>query len=602
VNHRIRYLALLLAATFCSTGSAYAQSPSADSAQSVVVKGQKNPSRWFRAESQHFIVYSDTRQEDVSQLLNQLEKLDDVLRIFTKNYLTSRPSQHKLTLYYHNRAEGLDGFVDGQPDEAVGLYNSCAAGVQGFGVHLQRIETLNDDQLARHTLNSSLSYLFEAYTRHFIYRYTDIRLPLSYIDGFAQYFSSLRFSDTHMVLGRVPTGAGRFLHFLDKGRRYHLSYQDILDPTGAVALDTQKDPAKRLEFLARSWLLTHYMLSSGANMARLDRYLDLVDHEVPAAKAFEQAFGVKAADIGDILWRYRNKGIQTVQIDLPSLPSARMNFTALPEAATDFILADASLKSCPNRETGESLLRTISASAKGLLQNEQAAISLSRAQIDWGNPQDALPYLSDAVRKDARNADAAYLLGVANWRLAERSKDADRQTRLAAAREQLLLARKLAPHSPEPAFALYRVELDANDRPADAAWEAAVAAWRNAHEVSKFAKSAALAFAYTGRAPEADQALTLMTRNTRDPDTASWAKTWQGKLNKGVTRSELLAEMRRAASEDTSFREWTVASENLMRTVEYNAGVDDSRSYFDSLRLGDPTTSQGSFNSMPRSR
>ena len=60
--------------------------------------------------------------------------------------------------------------------------------------------------------------------------------------------------------------------------------------------------------------------------------------------------------------------------------------------------------------------------------------------------------------------------------------------------------------------------------------------------------------------------------------------------------------MRRAANQDTSFREWTVASENLMRTVEYNAGVDDSRSYFDSLRLGDPTTSQGSFNSMPRSR
>jgi hypothetical protein len=54
--------------------------------------------------------------------------------------------------------------------------------VQGFAVHLERIASLGDEQLDKAPLNDTLSYAFEAYARHFLYRHTDIRHP-SYIDG-----------------------------------------------------------------------------------------------------------------------------------------------------------------------------------------------------------------------------------------------------------------------------------------------------------------------------------------------------------------------------------------------------------------------------------
>lgn len=559
------------------------------SPQSVTVTGQKHASPWFRAESQHFVVYSDTRNEDVTQLLNNLEKLDHLLRIYTKDYQVARGAPQKLSLYFHDRIEGFNALAADEPEEAVGLYNSCGAGVQGFAVNLKRIESLRNDQLVKDPLNSSLSYIFEAYTRHFLYRYTDIRAPIAYIDGLAQYFSAVRFSDNHMVVGRPPFDVGRYLHHLDKGVRYSLTYQDVLEPDPAKNQGYKAESGERLEFLARSWILIHYILSSSENRIKTDQFLNLVHQDVPAGKAFETTFGLKVDDISNAMWRYRVKGVEVAEVDLPSLPSAQLGFTSLPEASTDFVLADAVLKSCPSRKVGEAQLQAIRQKAAAVPANDFAQRTLSRAQIDWGNAADALPYLTEATRKDAADADALYLLGLANLRLHERDQAAARESYLQAAKSHLARARTLNPASAEAAFAFYQAELRSGGQPGKPALEGAIAAWRNAHEVNSYARSAALAFAYAGRGPEADNALTLMAHNARDPEMATWAKTWQSRLGTGVSRTELLAEMRREI-DPHAFKEWTLAGENLMKDVVQKAGMENMRNYIDVLRMSDPSS------------
>jgi hypothetical protein len=555
--------------------------------QSVVVKGQKDASNWIKAESAHFIVFSDARQDDVFQLLKDLEKLDHVLRIYTRDYYVGGAPGQKMTLYYNNSMGGFNKFARNQPEEAVGMYSSCASGVLGFGVNLQRPAALSDAQLAKHPLDASLSYMFEAYTRHFLYRHTDIRTPAWFIEGFSQYFSSVRFSDKQMVLGRPPVDVTRYLRFVDKGNRTSLEYADILEPQGAREQGHTAQAGERLDYMAKSWNLMHYMLSTSENRDRLSKYLELTHSDVPAAKAIEDVYGLKAADLGTAMWRYRIKGITLAQVNMPALPSARINISAFPDASTNFVLADAALKSCPGQKEGESLLRRISEQARGV-NSDIARLTLSRAQIDWGNPADALPYLTEAAHKSPASYDANYLLGLANLRLAEREPGASGETRLKAARQQLAQARSLDPSSAEAAFAFYQAGLNGNGRPDEATLDGAIAAWRNAHEVNAFARSAALAFAYAGRAAEADNALTLLAHNTRDPVMASWATAWQSRLAAGVGRAQVLAEMRRDPGIHAAFREWTVAGENLMKTVEHNAGVDNARSAIEQLRLGDP--------------
>ena len=75
-SHRHR----ILVTTLCLLAACHAGAQQADAGklERVEVAGRKVAlSSWFRAESPHFVVYSDAREEDVASLLDNLEKLTD---------------------------------------------------------------------------------------------------------------------------------------------------------------------------------------------------------------------------------------------------------------------------------------------------------------------------------------------------------------------------------------------------------------------------------------------------------------------------------------------------------------------------------------------
>ena len=149
----------LAALGIISMSPAAAQQNEAQQAtQSVTIANYKKASPWFRAESQHFIVYADTNREATTELLNNLERLDFLLRIYTKPYRKANSSDQKLTFYYQNRVEGLNAIDAALPADSIGLYSSCPSGVQGFGFHLGETSQ-----------NEGLSYIFEAYTLSLIH-------------------------------------------------------------------------------------------------------------------------------------------------------------------------------------------------------------------------------------------------------------------------------------------------------------------------------------------------------------------------------------------------------------------------------------------------
>lgn len=547
----------------------HAQQPAA--APSVVVAGQRHASAWFRVESQHFVVYSDTSNDDVALLLNQLEKLHYILRIYTKPFLKSSGNEARLTFYYRDSADDLNGLADQQPANAIGLYSSCTAGVQGFGVQLDRLDRLNKQNLAKARPDESLNYLFEAYTRHFIYRYTDIRAPISFIDGMAQYFASARFTDNQMLIGRAPLNINRYLSFLDQGRRYSLDYKDVLEQNDSRSVNYAATAGIKLEFAARSWLLTHYMLSSEENRSKLTAYLAAIYRDTPIPQAFETAYGVKIDELSILLWRYRNTSVKVMQVDVPELPAAVMEFKRLPQSSGEFVLAESALKSCPSRPSGEALLRRTAKAAAQYPSNDYAQRVLTRAQVDWGNPQDALAYLNAATTKPGASAEVFYLLGQAQLRL----------TQLDAARNSFTHALNTDPTSAEAAYGLYQVGLQSGAAPDETTLAAAIAAFDNAREVNTLARSAALAYAYAGNNARARNALRLMSHNIREPELSAWAKTWLGKLAAGVGKEELAAEMRVQPAAGTAFREWTIANALVMQDIERNAGLQDLRGRLD---------------------
>jgi len=572
-----------LAGALCLVAACHANAQQAGPAnlERVELAGKKaEVSKWFRAESQRFVVYSDAREEDVAALLDNLEKLDHLLRIYTLPVRAEAAPEPKLTLYFHSRVSDLRGIDDGMPADAIGLYSSCASGEQGFAVHLERIPRLADEQLEKSALNDTLSYAFEAYARHFLQSHTDIRIPVSFVEGFAQYFSSVRFSGQQMVVGRVPAGLAGYLRFLGNGNRYSLEWEDVLEHKVANARNYAGPAGVRLEFEAKSWLLTHYMLSSDDNRKRLNRYLVLVGGGISATAAFERAFGMKADELGPLMWRYGLRGMQVLRVAQPEPPVTHVNFKTLPRAAGEFVLADAALKSCPSRPAGESLLKKVADLASRFPEAEPARLTLSRAQIDWGDPQEALPRLNAMLRDDDANFEAEYLTGLANLRLAGRVEGDARRSHLQAAQRHLQRARELNPRSAEAAFASFGAEVAAaTDAPDDAALLGVISAWQTARDVDALTRSAALAYAYAGKADEAHRTLGSLTRNPHDPLMADWARQWQGRLETGVNRSDILAEMRRAGPPDAPLKAWTIDKQGVLQKVERSSGLEAAESF-----------------------
>jgi tetratricopeptide (TPR) repeat protein len=258
-----------------------------------------------------------------------------------------------------------------------------------------------------------------------------------------------------------------------------------------------------------------------------------------------------------------------------SLPVARPRFHVLPRATGEFVLADAALKSCPDPKAGAKLLQKVTALAGKFPTDDLARLTLSRALIDWGDPRDAVPRLEDLLKDDESHFEARYLLGAAKLRLAERSEGDARRGHLEAARRHLLQARELNPLSPVVALALLKVEVSAAGEPARATLEGVTASWQSAREVEMLTRSAALAYAYTGHPDDAYAALASLAQNERSDPIAQWARQWQVRLEMGVSRGDILAEMRGTAPADTPFKEWTVEKDDVVRDMALIAGLEE---------------------------
>jgi tetratricopeptide (TPR) repeat protein len=552
--------------------------PSLDGIQSITVTSQRNPSKWFRAESQHVILYSDTSQDEAQRLLDNLERLDDLLRIYTQGYSRTSGPESKITFYYTARFDDLarvGAGLDAPTRETVGVYSSCTDGVAGFGAQLETIDALDNSKLARYPLNVSLSFLFEAYARHFLYRHTDLRAPTWFIDGFAHYFSTVRFTDNRMSVGRWPTILGRYFRLLDSEMgAYALYYRDVLEQNEDGGLGGEGKLRQQVEYAARSWLVVHYALSSEDNRRRLGAYLKAFHDGVPSVQAFERTFGIRVDDLSTAMWRYRLKGLQVLQVDRPELPRAIVNLDVLPEASDDFLLAEASLKSCPSDATRQATIRRVldAAPPPGLSVSVLVQRTVARALIYAGRSADALPYLDAALRKDGADAELHFLAGLAHLRLAE-GGGADKATRLAEARQRFARAVELAPALPGAALGKLCVDLLAGGEPGQDAIDDVLTAWRGSRDVGGLGRTAALVYAWRGDGIRAGNLLRSMAGNRRDPYTAAWAAGWQRRLEAGVTHDAIRAGLASFPWSGPAFREWTIDATASIDRIELNAGM-----------------------------
>ena len=528
----------------------------------IIIKGVRDPSKWFRIESQNLIVYSDSDPEEVVELINNLERLDYLLRLYLKPFLVRKTEETKLTLYFQNRLHWEPGLGE-IPFDTVGLIDSCVSGTQAFTFSLGRMWNSSNASLLKDEGSLTQWTVFSLYSHNFLDRYTDIRGPEWFIQGFRAYFGGVRFTDNQMAIGRAAGTSADLMKALDygNGNLIFLTYDQVLRqelPLGFFGHMKRGEVGTapylaEWEFLSRSFNLVHYMLSSAESRDKMAKYLDAVNNGSDGGAAFADVFGLSGSELAMTMWYYRRVHMKVIQVDFPELPTARIDFSRLSRIEGDFVLDSAALKACPTADNGLNLLHRVQRAATSARSIDFAQVTLSRAQIEWGDPRDAIPYLTDAVGRDPNNEEFRFLLGLANLRLAERAPDGKHEL-LVKAQIGLAQAALLAPGRPEITYALFRAGILDTETAPEKSLGLAISTWRQGHDVPVFARSAALAYAWLGDAAGAYRAFNTLVRNGRDPNNAAWAIRWLNRLEKGVKKDELLAAMRSESFAPPGFR------------------------------------------------
>jgi hypothetical protein len=549
--------------------------------QSIVVTGQRATSPWVRAESAHVVVVSNAARADVALLVEHLERLDALLRTYTADYgAAAAGPEPKLNLIYLDDNRELNRVTPDRPSGSIGLFRDCAGGAQGFLVHTAPLTTVEDDKLATAPLHEGLSYVSQAYARHFLYRHTEVRAPSAWIEGFSSYFAGVMFGKKQMVIGRTPPGVGRYFAFRDEGRVYNLEYSDMLGPDPFRNLGGTRIRAARVEYQARAWILAHYILGAGERRRRLGTFLNAVHKGTDPAVALHDAFGLDVANASTELWRYRLQGAKVMRVDMPFKVRPEITFRTMSATSGEFVLADTVLKACPAPAQGERLLRTLTTDAAKVPNVDAGQLALSRARVDWGDPAAALPWLQKAARRADASADVLVLLARANLKLAARADAGQRGPYLDGARASLAKAREREPGLGSIALAELDLALLADGAPNRAVLDGVIAAWRTTRDSGPLARAAALAWCYLVDAPKAEHVLRILANDTRDPDMAAWATAFQRRLDAGLTLAAIQEEMRKGLDGSApagGANEWTLDMIAEMQEVEAQAGIEYAR-------------------------
>jgi hypothetical protein len=251
-------------------------------------------------------------------------------------------------------------------------------------------------------------------------QYHDSSFPPWYVEGFAEYLATARFTDRHVELGRP-----------NPVRLSWLSDQSDWIPMDQILFPrTEGRPADQSRFYAQSWLLTHYLLSDPARYTPFLRYLQALGRHEDPPRAFAASFGFDSAQMQRQLVRYASGSIYFRRMDRASIAQApEIAITRLPASADRLLLAQAAMQI--GREPSEAQLARIRREA-ARFADPFAKRVLAEAETMYGDRAVAERLLGELLAANPNDVDLLYLRGMVHVVAA---RDAEAESRVALFRQ-----------------------------------------------------------------------------------------------------------------------------------------------------------------------
>jgi hypothetical protein len=342
--------------------------------------------RWVRAESRHFIAYSDHSEARTRQALEELEGFDELLRVLTRRAPeTEEPV--KLEVYLFRSAASLREVWPSRGSSVLGFYTARPEIVAAFAIFRDR--GLEAEEV-----------LFHEYAHHFLLQNFTVAYPKWFVEGFAEYVQTAEIAPERVTWGRYS-----------QARAYSLGPQGWPPMERMLRGDHREGEVN--QFYALSWLMTHYFYHQPERQVGLKAYFDsLRDGGDPVAE-FPNAIGMSLEEFERELRAYlRGRINYHIMTQAPRSASA-VSISHLPEAADDLLTLMARIRLGGVAETERSnLLGRVRRGAERYGNDGYAQRALALAEITLGSPAAARARLEPLLGRNGEDAEALYLTGL----------------------------------------------------------------------------------------------------------------------------------------------------------------------------------------------
>ena len=407
-------------------------------------------SDWYLAETENFRLYSYGDEDDTIGFAQDLERLDQAMRILSGIGPASEPTPDyaRLTIYRFGEASDMGellgvrsvgGFFIPRAGQSVGFVPRRADRVRGLGQRATGLEL--DPQ----------GVLFHEYAHYFMYAHAPAAYPMWFSEGFAEFFYTIELEDDRFTIGQPPPT-----------RAYSL---------GRMRVDTEKmfnpDPADRRNGLesertyGHGWLLSSHLLLAPDRRGQLDTYLRLLNQGTPSLEAAETAFG-DLGDLDDELESYRRSAARLVSIPYYDESEPAVTIRMLDEGEASVMRMVIRSKAGVTEDMAADQVNDARRAIGRYPDNVAVLMAATEVEFDAGNIDEAEVLAQHALELDPQQIGAAVYLGDISLRRA-----ADDPEQYSVARRRYLAANAIDATNPRPLAGFYLTYVLAGETPTE---------------------------------------------------------------------------------------------------------------------------------------
>ncbi len=385
---------------------------------------------WLQAKGDHFIIYGDASEAKLRTFAEKLEKFDFLLRRVT-GVEDSRPAS-PVHVYLLRDAGEVKSVA----------HNPNAAGVYSTSDRFAYAALLDNAKDNQFDLGTE-EILFHEYTHHFMLHYFPAAYPAWYVEGFAEFFSVVKFPrDGSVEFGHIPMYRAPGLVLASP---YPL--KDLLTRTTDGMKAGEGD-----RYYGTAWLLTHYFQYNDARKQEFTKYLNDLARGVPDVKP-DSYFTGGIDGLEKDMRIYMRHRLSVSRLAAGVVRIGPITISAVDRAQGLLIEDELRLISHPRTEDLPALIADIRRVSAQYPANAPALALLAEAERRGDQPDAALADADRAIAIDPKLSRAYSTRGAL---LLERAQESDKEEDWIAARTAIVRANRADMDDPVPLALYYR--------------------------------------------------------------------------------------------------------------------------------------------------